>query len=190
MELWESVEFALGLGEEHLNAWHMGLRALLVFVFSIALVRVGEKRFLGKNTAFDVILGFILGSVLSRAVTGQSPFFPTLFAGFVLVFLHWLLAAVSFRLEWFGPLVKGNARVLVRDGEIQWREMAGAHVSKNDLMSALRQQARVDSLEDVEEARLERSGEISVLKREREREPQVVEIGVADGVKTVRVILG
>jgi uncharacterized membrane protein YcaP (DUF421 family) len=47
----------------------------------------------------------------------------------------------------------------------------------------------VSRLGQVAEARLERSGELSVI-RARGGEPKVIEIGVADGVQTVRVELG
>ena len=43
-------------------------------------------------------------------------------------------------------------------------------------------------LEEVAEARLERGGTLSVIRAE--REPRVVEVGVAGGVQTVRLGLG
>ena len=176
---------ALGLDAEKLTVWHMTLRAIVVYVVGIVLVRLGEKRFLGKNTAFDVLLAIILGSVVSRAVTGSSEFVPTLAAGFVLVGMHWLLAAVAFRSDRFGTLIKGRERTLIRDGEIQWDEMRGAHISKDDLLGALRTSAKVSDPGNVAAARLERSGDISVIPRD--GQPKVVEVSVAEGVQTVRV---
>ena len=38
------------------------------------MVRLGDKRFLSKKTAFDAILGFILASMLARAVNGYVCF--------------------------------------------------------------------------------------------------------------------
>jgi len=46
----------------------------------------------------------------------------------------------------------------------------------------------VTRADQVAEARLERNGDISVIKAR--SEPRVVEIRVADGVQTVRVELG
>jgi uncharacterized membrane protein YcaP (DUF421 family) len=181
-------ESLLGLGSDSITVWQMAARAAFVYVAALAMVRVGEKRFLGKSTAFDVILGIILGSVVSRAINGSAPFFATLGAGFVLVALHWGFAAVSFRWSRFGGLVKGSPRTLVRDGEILWEQMGSSHLSANDLESALRVNASLTDPEQVQEARLERSGEISVLKRD--REPRVVEIAVAQGVQTVRIEIG
>ena len=193
------VERVLGLGADALSAWQMAVRAVIVYAAALTMVRLGEKRFLGKSTAFDVILGVILGSVVSRAITGQSPFFPTLAAGFVLVGLHWVLAWAAFRSDWFGRLVKGTPRTLVQDGEIRWDAMRASHVSDDDLRSALRSQGGVEAPEAVKAARLERSGKISVLPRESDPDfeasggdggPRVVEVRVADGVQYVRIELG
>jgi uncharacterized membrane protein YcaP (DUF421 family) len=43
------------------------------------------------------------------------------------------------------------------------------------------------SIEDVAEARLERNGDISIVKSK--QEPKVITISVADGVHTVRIEL-
>jgi uncharacterized membrane protein YcaP (DUF421 family) len=167
----------LGLGPGELNVWNMVIRAVVVYVAALFMVRLGEKRFMGKNTAFDMVLGIIFGSVISRAITGSSPFFPTLAAALVLVLLHWLFSTLSFYTDWFGTLVKGHNRVLVKGGEIQWDAMRQSHISEKDLMSALRSEAHV--------ARLERSGDISVIKAS--SEPKVVEVRVEQGVQTVRI---
>ena len=101
--------------------------------------------------------------------------------------MHWLFSALAFRSHRFGEAVKGEPRVLVRDGTIGWEAMRHAHVSERDLWEDLRGEG-VSRLEQVSEARLERSGKLSVIKAR--AEPKVVEIAVADGVQTVRVELG
>jgi uncharacterized membrane protein YcaP (DUF421 family) len=113
-------------------------RAVVVYVATIFLVRLGEKRFLGKSTAFDVILGIILGSVVSRAINSRTEFFPTLAAGFFLVALHWTFAVIAFRSDRLRTLVKGRTRKLVDDGHIRWDEMRKSHISADDLLGALR----------------------------------------------------
>lgn len=153
----------LGLDEDELEARHMALRAVVVFIFSIVVVRLGKKRFIGENTAFDLILGVLLGSTISRAITGQSPFFPTLTAVVVILALHWFISQLAVRWEGFGTLVKGRSRVLVSDGKVDWSEMKSGNISENDLREALRLKARISDWNKVKEARLERNGEISVI---------------------------
>ncbi len=181
------IDAALGLGEDSLSLLNMGLRALIVFILALFMLRLGEKRFLGKNTAFDVILGIIFGSVVSRAITGSSSFFPTLGAGLVLVLLHWGLAEIAFRSDRFGNVVKGNPRVLVEDGEIQWDAMRGGNISHDDLLQALRVNASLDDVEQVKIARLERSGDISVITKS--SEPRILDVSVHNGVQSIRIQL-
>lgn len=184
----EAIGAALGLGvkQEDLELGHMALRALVVFVVTLVTVRLGNKRFLGRTTAFDMVLVIILGSTVSRAINTDAPFFPTLGAGFVLVALHWLMAAGAFHSHRFGNLVKGRERPLFRDGELRWDGMRHAHITERDLLEAVRTEAKVSHLKNVESACLERSGRISVIKARGQR---VVDLGVSEGVQKIRVEL-
>ncbi len=102
--------------------------------------------------------------------------------------MHWLFAVLSFHSDRFGDIVKGSERLLVQDGDIQWDAMQSSHISKQDLMGAVRTSAQLGNLARAKEVRLERSGDLSVI--ERDSEPRVVEILVQDGVQTVRLELG
>ncbi|WFE76547.1 DUF421 domain-containing protein [Roseinatronobacter sp. S2] len=166
-DIWSTISWSLGLNEADLETRHMALRAVVVFIFSVVIVRLGKKRFIGENTAFDVILGVMLGSIISRAITGQSPFVPTLTAAVVIVALHWLFSQIAVRWDAFGMLVKGSTRVLVKDGVADWKAMKRGNISQNDLLEALRLKARISDWNEVKEARLERNGEISVILKQK-----------------------
>jgi uncharacterized membrane protein YcaP (DUF421 family) len=70
----------LGLGREAtaLTFLQISLRGVIVFIATLIIVRCGDRRFLSQKTAFDAVLGFILASMLARAVNGTAAFFPTL----------------------------------------------------------------------------------------------------------------
>ena len=70
----------LGLGFEakDLTFIQISLRAIIVFLTTLIMVRLGHKRPLAQKTPFDAILLVILASVLSRAVNGSAAFFATL----------------------------------------------------------------------------------------------------------------
>jgi uncharacterized membrane protein YcaP (DUF421 family) len=140
---------------------------------------------IGKNTAFDVILGIILGSVVSRAINGSAAFFLTILAGFTLVTAHWLFSYIAFRSDHFGNVVKGSKRQLVQEGEIQWKEMGKSNISKEDLMSAVRMETNRESLDLVRKAYLERSGDISIIRQS--KSPKILEVDVKEGVQTIRI---
>lgn len=164
-QAWAAAQQGLGLGLEakDLTVLQMSLRAAVVFVVSILMLKVGDKRFMGKSTALDVFLGIVFGSTVSRAITGNAPFGPTLAAALVLVLLHWLFAAVAFRSQGFGRLIKGDKRLLVSDGEILWDAMRKSHITMHDLEEALRVEGEEPDVGRVKAAHLERNGDISVV---------------------------
>jgi uncharacterized membrane protein YcaP (DUF421 family) len=174
----------LGLEGKDIGLLQMSLRAVIVYVVTVAIVRLGKKRFMGRTTAFDVILGIMLGSIVSRAITGNAPFFPALAASAVLVAMHWLFSGIALHWHGFGWAIKGGPELLVRDGKVDERMMRRVHMTEHDLWEDLRGKS-VSDLKQVSEARLERSGQLSVLKAK--PEPKVVEVKVAEGVQTLRI---
>src|SRR5205085_90403 len=160
------LDQALGLSlkSEQLGFGYMAARAAVMYVALIVLVRFAKKRFLGQATAFDYILVILVGAVAGRAMTGGAPYFASLFGLFVLVAMHWLFSAASQRSQAFSHLIKGNATTIIKDGKIDKHEMARAHMSDDDLDEDLREKG-VKQASQVDEARLERSGKLSVVKK-------------------------
>lgn len=155
----------LNLKPQDLNSLQVGLRAIIVFVAALIMVRIAHRRFLSKLSAFDVILGFILSSMLARAINGSAPFWPTLAGGFVLVLFHWAISAVAFRSDAFGVLVKGDAKTLVENGVRQTDALRSAGISDKDLLEEIRLNGNTSAWEEVKTATLERNGQISVVHR-------------------------
>jgi uncharacterized membrane protein YcaP (DUF421 family) len=157
----------LGLGREatELTFMQISLRAIVVFVSALAIVRCGDRRFLSQKTAFDAVLGFILASMLARAVNGTAAFFPTLGGGFVLVMLHRVLAYWSRRSHALGNLIKGRSDVVIRDGQVAVDVAARNRLSEHDLLEDLRLHGNVADETDVALAVFERNGHVSVVRR-------------------------
>jgi uncharacterized membrane protein YcaP (DUF421 family) len=185
--IWNPIESALGLDAGALNAGQMAARAVLTFAVTILIIRLGAKRLFGKGTAFDFIVSIMIGSILSGAITGSTPMLATWVAGATLVGLHWLLAWLTARVDWIGPLVKGNPIVLISEGEVQPAAMREAHVSRHDLEQGLLGQGHLPDPLGIALARLERDGTISVVPKE--GRPTVRDITVEDGVQTVRIAM-
>jgi uncharacterized membrane protein YcaP (DUF421 family) len=156
----------LGLGTDprNLTMLQISLRGIIVFIVALVMVRLGDKRFLSRKTAFDAILGFILASMLSRAINGSSAFVPTLAGGFVLVGLHRTMAFLARTSHRFGNLVKGRSDPLIKDGIINEQAMRQNDLSEHDLMEDLRLNGNMDSPQKVRRAFVERNGQISVVK--------------------------
>lgn len=139
------------------------VRSCLVYLASIALVRLGKKRFFAQATAFEVVLGVMLGSVMSRAINGGARLWPSLAAGAALVAIHWAFSIVAFRFPRFATLIKGHANVLVEDGQIDETMMARHHLTREDIESAMRRKGYLEEVTMLRKAVLEQNGEISVI---------------------------
>src|SRR5512133_840990 len=157
----------IGLEPKDFTIVNVCLRGLIVFVCAIVIVRVGHKRFMSRMTAFDAVLGFILASVLSRAINGSAQILPTLAVSLLLVLMHRLLSAFSFYSEGFGSVIKGHDDVLVRDGVEDRKLMERHKISKTDILEEARLNGKIDGLKEIHLAVLERSGMISVIPSEK-----------------------
>jgi uncharacterized membrane protein YcaP (DUF421 family) len=164
---WNFFETLLGLGVEpkDLTFVQISLRGIIVFLVTLTAVRLGHKRSLSRKTPFDAVLLVILAAVLSRAINGSAAFFATLGGGVVLVLLHRLFAYLAFYSHGFGILVKGKPDLIVCDGQCDFRTMRRNHLSTHDLDEDMRLSAHTDDLSTIRLARVERSGDISFIKK-------------------------
>lgn len=185
-QIWNAIDWALGLNADPLTMGHIGLRALIIYTAGWLMVRtVGDRRFIGSHAAFDVVLSVIFGATLSRAINGKAPFFATLAGGLILVGMHWLVATITYRLPNLDRWIKGRSRLLVEDGHLQRSTLHQSHITMADLESSLRF-SHLTNLNQVKYAYLERNGDISVIPC-REQSVQIIEVSVEAGVQTIRI---
>jgi uncharacterized membrane protein YcaP (DUF421 family) len=147
-------------------AWHQECaRAALIFVYGLALVRIAGRRIFGRWSALDIVVSIVIGSNLSRALTGGAQLWGTLAATTLLVALHWVLARLVARSPGFSRLIEGKPVELAHRGEPSHSVRERYAVSQSDLNEALRQSG-VDDIAAARAVTLEPSGEITVLKHE------------------------
>lgn len=164
--------------------WMVAIRSVLIYALAIVIVRAGKKRFMAGTSAFDVLVGVMLGSILGRGINGGSNLLGSVLASAVIVFLHWLFSYIAVRSSGFERIVKGTNSTLVRDGQVNEEELRQHHITHEDLMAALRSSG-VGRPDDVKEAVIEQSGEISV----QPSSPKVLDVQVENGVQTIRIKL-
>ena len=151
---------------KELTLFQLCLRGLIVFILGLAMMRIGDRRSLSEKTGFDTMFLVLTGAVLARAVNGSAAFLTTIGCAFFLMLVHRLFAFIACRSHAFGKLIKGAEKKLVTDGEVDWKAMRRNMVSKHDLEEDLRLTAATDDIEKIKAARLERSGDISFIKKE------------------------
>jgi uncharacterized membrane protein YcaP (DUF421 family) len=158
-----SISELFGTGE-HLMWWQECTRAVLVFFYGLILVRVTGRRAFGKWSALDIIISIIIGSCLSRTITGNAPLGATLLAMALLMALHWVLAHVAARYRVFSRLVEGTSVELATQGAERTDARIANAISTKDLDEALRKSG-VEDVSDTRLVMLEPSGNITVIKK-------------------------
>jgi uncharacterized membrane protein YcaP (DUF421 family) len=149
----------------NLNPWQMGMRAIVVFLVALALIRVSGRRSFGQRSAFDSVVVILLGATLSRAIVGASPFVATVLASFLIVLCHRLLALACTHSRKIERLVAGVEREVFHNGSFDTREMNAALITPTDVQESVRQKTGSRSMDNVAAAILERNGDISVIRK-------------------------
>ncbi|HEY2024300.1 DUF421 domain-containing protein [Paraburkholderia sp.] len=139
-------------------------RATVVFFWGLLLVRVGGRRIFGRWGAIDIVVAIVVGSNLSRAITGNAPFIGTLLATALMIAIHWVLAHLAARYKRLTFITEGNPVHLISRGVPCKRMLQRNGVSANDINEALRQNG-IARIEDVGDMTLEPNGKINVSPR-------------------------
>lgn len=158
------VDELLGLKDEGLGWYQMALRAIIAYFAVLLMIRFGNKRFLGKLTSYDIILAIILGSIVSRGITGASPLVATLVTALILVLLHGFLSFGALKFDFISKLLKGSKRTLIEDGKMDKKAMKQSRITEDDIMMEARKNG-VLKLQEIKCAYLERSGDISIIRK-------------------------
>lgn len=144
--------------------WQECLRALVVFLYGLMLLRCSGRRTFGRWSALDIVVSVVFGSSVSRAITGNAPFFGTLAAMAVLVALHWILGRLVVKSRRISAFFEGAPVELARLGKSDEATMTSWSVSRADLGEALRG-AGILHPRDARLVMLEPSGKITVVKQ-------------------------
>lgn len=163
MQDWMHSALGRGVEPNEMTLLQLSLRAIIIFFASLILIRIADKRFMANKTGFDLLLVFILGSTLSRAINGPSPLFKTIAIGFIVVILHRILATIACRSTVICSLLKGRSDVLIKNGELNQKAMTRHNLTEADILEDMRLHTTIDDVRKVREARIERNGEISVI---------------------------
>jgi uncharacterized membrane protein YcaP (DUF421 family) len=140
------------------------VRGTAVYWFLFLLFRLVLRRDAGAIGIADILLLVLLADASQNAMAGG---YETVADGLVLVATiagwNWAVDWASYHnstiRRWSAP----PPLVLVRRGQIQWRNLRREYVTVPELMSLLREQG-IGKLAEVKMARMEPDGSISVIR--------------------------
>lgn len=145
--------------------WEIGLRATVVYVALVLLVRLVPKRNAGHISPNDLLTIVVIGGVATDAIMGGS---TSVGDNLLLIAIVLLWAWLLDRLEFHSPvaqrLLRDRQTTLIEDGRLIRKNMRRELVTEQELMAALRKEG-IDDPAQVQSACLEADGEISVIRR-------------------------
>lgn len=160
----EIINQLFGHGSD-LNVLQMSMRAIVTFFIALVLIRYTGMRVFGIKSAFDTCIIIMLGAVLARAIVGASPFIPTIVASTALVIIHKIIAHISVSNPIISHLVKGKPLSLYKDGILNDKNLRKCELSYGDVMEEVRLTTSQNSMDNIDEIFMERTGKISVIEK-------------------------
>ena len=148
------------------------LRAVLLYVFILFILRMTGKRQIADLQPFDLIITMAIADLASTAIADTD--IPLLYSVVPILALYLAQQAVAFlclRSRRFRTFVCGSPLLLVREGVLQEGIMRQANYTVSDLSDHLRAQ-QVFDLKSVQYAILETNGSLSVLEKQKADQPQ------------------
>ena len=141
------------------------LRAAAAFVFIFVVLRVTGRRELSTLEPFDLILLVVIGDLVQQGVTQSD----MSFTGLVLAVGTFTLLAVStswlsYRFKAMRKVLEAAPLVVVEHGKPVEHNMRAERLTLEEVAEAARMQ-QVASLDDVEWAIIEPTGQISIIPR-------------------------
>lgn len=141
------------------------LRGTLMYWFLFVLLRFVMRRDVGSVGVADVLLLVLIADAAQNAMAGG---YESVTDGFILVTTiagwNWLLDWTAYRFVSVRRLVEAKPLALVRDGELNRRNLRREMITVDELMSKVREHG-IESLKDVKSANMESDGEISIIAR-------------------------
>ena len=147
--------------------WHLVVRAAVVYVFVLVILRVTGKRQVGQLAPFDLVLLLILSNAVQNSMNGgDNSITGGLISATTLVVINWCVGWLVYRSKRIEALVEGRPVVLVHNGVVDHQALQGVQMTMHELNASLRAGGCAGP-EDVRFAVLENNGHVAVIPKQK-----------------------
>lgn len=140
------------------------IRAIIIYLFLMIVLRIAGHRTLNEMTTFDFILLLIMGDASQQALTGTD---YSLTNGILIIITLVLMDIfISFlkqkftKIEW---IIDGAPLILIHNGKMKKKLMERVKVSVADILESARKLQGLEALDQIKYAILEKDGEITII---------------------------
>ena len=140
------------------------IRVTAMFLLALFLVRISGKQSIGELSTMDFVVITILGDPFDSVIYSEVTIAEGVVAFSTVTLLHILVTFLTSRSNTFFRIVSSPPRLLIENGMVQGNGLAIERQRPEILASEMRLNGE-DQLQEVQEARLESNGKLSVLKK-------------------------
>ena len=150
---------------EYISIGEIVARCVVMFLITSLIIWVTGMQSFRKNNPLDRVIAFLIGGVLSRGVVDATPFFSALAGSITLIFLQKLFYKLSFKYSWLETRIKGKRLLIYANGRFIKSNMQEADITRLEIFEDLRVELQTESLENIAEIFVEKTGEINFIKK-------------------------
>jgi uncharacterized membrane protein YcaP (DUF421 family) len=148
-----------------MSPWELLTRGTIMYWFLLLLFRFVLRRDAGSAGITDILFVVLLGDAAQNGMIGQADTVPDALALIsVLAGWNYLLDLLGYHVPLVARLTDPPPLVLVRNGRVLARNLRREHVTRDELLAAMREEG-VESYAEIKYLRLESNGSFSVIKR-------------------------
>jgi uncharacterized membrane protein YcaP (DUF421 family) len=145
----------------------IAVRAVVGYVFLLALLRVSGKRLISEATGVQFVLAIMIGDLVDDAMFATTPFAQFIAAAGTLTLIHVVTAVAAMYDLSIWKLVEGEPPVLVQNGTPKRRAMRHERINRKEIASMLRLVGlSAARWAEIKRARMEEEGRLAVVPHE------------------------
>lgn len=157
-------------------------RTLIFYVIIIVIYRFMGKREIGQLGIVDLIVSILIAELAAISIDNRDEsIFLSIVPIVALVVIQIGMAFISLKCAKIRNLFDGNPSVIINKGKLNFNEMVKQRYNLEDLLTQLREK-HIRSIEEVDYAVLETSGNLSVFKKDSKTVGQYPLPLILDGV--------
>ena len=139
------------------------IRTVILYFIVICVVRLMGKRQIGELQPSELVITLLLSEIIAMPMEDNDiPLISTVVPVMLLVTLEIITSAISMKNLKFRFLVQGHPIIIIRNGELQQKEMKKLRLTIDDVLESLRQKDIFD-ISLVSYGILETNGKLSVM---------------------------
>ncbi|MDZ5470847.1 DUF421 domain-containing protein (plasmid) [Bacillus sp. 31A1R] len=142
------------------------LRTLGLYAIILVIFRIMGKREIGEINVLDFVVYIMIAELAVVAIENtKDQFFHSVLPMVLLMGVQIILSFFSLKSKSFRDIVDGQPTIIIKNGQIDEKEMKKQRYNFDDLLLQLREK-NIRNIADVEFAILETSGKLSIIEKE------------------------